>query len=37
MIEDIMDFVKSDLLNFCLTDNTSKSEVINQYDLMISD
>lgn len=33
MIEEILDFVKSDLLTIFLTDNTSRTKIISKYDL----
>lgn len=37
MIDDLVDFVKSDLLSFCLTDNSQKQLVIDKYDLIEQD
>ena len=34
LIEDLMDFVRMDLMNYCLSDNTHKSRVIDNYGLI---
>ena len=33
MVEEIMDFVKCDLVNYCLVDNAERHEVVDKYDL----
>jgi hypothetical protein len=34
LIEDLMDYVRTDLLSFCLTDNTGRSQVMEKYGLI---
>ena len=34
LIEDLMDFGRMDLMNYCLSDNTHKSRVIDNYGLI---
>jgi hypothetical protein len=35
IIDELMDFVKTDLLSVFLTDNTDRSHILNKYDLAI--
>lgn len=30
----MIDFVKTDIINYCLSDNSSKSNVVKKYDLV---
>jgi hypothetical protein len=34
LIEDLMDFVRMDLMNYCLSENTHKSRVVDNYGLI---
>jgi hypothetical protein len=34
LIEDLMDFVRMDLMNYCLSDNTHKNRVVDNYGLI---
>ncbi len=35
MIDELIDFVKADLLTLFLTDNTDKANILNKYDLAV--
>jgi hypothetical protein len=35
LIDDVIDFVKIDLLNYCLNDNSMKNRIVDKYDLAV--